>query len=86
MIGPKLASGLESLSHRRDVASLSLFYRYYNGLCSSELSDLVPPRKIFGRSTRLAANLFYFIEEVSSLELQFFGILCLHTVSQIMLI
>ena len=45
MVGPKLSSNLQSLSHRRDVASLSLFYRYYNGLCSSEISALVPPKK-----------------------------------------
>ena len=53
MVGPKLSSNLQSLSHRRDVASLSLFYRYYNGMCSSELSSLVPPKKVFSRPTRL---------------------------------
>ena len=30
------------LSHRRNVASLTLFYRYYFGRCSSELTQLVP--------------------------------------------
>ena len=33
---------LEPLYHRRNVASLSLFYRYYFGKCSSELYQLVP--------------------------------------------
>ena len=28
-VGPTLASFLEPLNHRKDVASLSLFYRYY---------------------------------------------------------
>ena len=42
IIGPSLATSLEPLAHRRNVASLSLFYRYYFGRCSSELAQLVP--------------------------------------------
>ena len=42
IVGPSLATSLESLAHCRDVASLSLFYRYYFGMCSSELAQLVP--------------------------------------------
>ena len=30
---PSLAASLEPLAHRRNVASLSLFYRYYFGRC-----------------------------------------------------
>ena len=41
-VDPSLAACLESLAHRRNVASLSLFYRYYFGRCSSELAQLVP--------------------------------------------
>ena len=41
-VGPSLASSLEPLAHHRNVASLSLFYRYYFGRCSSELAQLVP--------------------------------------------
>ena len=41
-VGPSLAASLEPLAHCRNVASLSLFYRYYFGRCSSELSQLVP--------------------------------------------
>ena len=41
-VGPSLAASLESLAHRRNMASLSLFYRYYFGRCSSELAQLVP--------------------------------------------
>ena len=42
--GPSLGASLElePLAHRRNVASLSLFYRYYFGRCSSELAQLVP--------------------------------------------
>ena len=49
--GPSLAASLEPLAHRRNVASLSLFYRYYFGRCSSELAQLVPLRFSWGRST-----------------------------------
>ena len=40
-VGPSLAASLETLAHRRNVVSLSLFYRYYFGRCSSELAQLV---------------------------------------------
>ena len=33
--GPSLAASLKLLAHRRNVASLNLFYRYYFGRCSS---------------------------------------------------
>ena len=51
-VGPSLAASLEPLAHRRNVASLSLFYRYYFGRCSSELAQLVPLLFSRGRSTR----------------------------------
>ena len=41
-VGTSLADSLEPLFHCRNVASLSLFYRYYFGRCSSELAQLVP--------------------------------------------
>ena len=41
-VGPSLAASLEPLAHRRNVASLSLSYRYYFGKCSSEPAQLVP--------------------------------------------
>ena len=40
-VGLSLAASLVQLAHRRNVASLSLFYRYYFGRCSSELAQLV---------------------------------------------
>ena len=55
LVGPVLAEELQPLSVRRDVASLSLFYRYYFGQCSSMLSECVPGRKEFSRSTRAAS-------------------------------
>ena len=49
-VGPSLAASLELLAHRRNVASLSLFYRYYFGRCSSELAQLVTLPYFQGRS------------------------------------
>ena len=51
IVGPSLAASLEPLAHRRNVASLSLFYRYYFGRCSSEVAQLVPLHFTRGRST-----------------------------------
>ena len=48
---PSLADCLDSLSHRRNVASLSLFYFNFHAECSSELANCMPlPRP---RCTRL---------------------------------
>ena len=51
-VGPSLAISLEPLAHRQNMASLSLFYRYYLGRCSSELAQQVPLPFSQGRSTR----------------------------------
>ena len=56
-VGPSFAASLEPLAHRRNVASLSLFYRYYFGRCSSELAQLVPLSFSRGRSTRYSDRL-----------------------------
>ena len=52
IVGASLAASLEPLAHRWNVASLSLFYRYYFGRRSSELAQLVPLPFSRGRSTR----------------------------------
>ena len=49
-VGPSLAVSLESLAHRQNVVSLSFFYRYYFGRCSSELAQLVLLTYSRGRS------------------------------------
>uniref|UniRef100_T2MEH7 Doublecortin domain-containing protein 1 n=1 Tax=Hydra vulgaris TaxID=6087 RepID=T2MEH7_HYDVU len=46
IIGRALAANLQPLSHHCNVASLSLFYKYYNRHCSKELASLVPSTKI----------------------------------------
>ena len=40
--GLSLATSLEPLAYHPSMASLSLFYRYHFGRCSSELTQLVP--------------------------------------------
>ena len=59
-VGPSLAASLEPLAHRQNVASLSLFYRYYFGRCSSELAQLVSLPFSRGRSTRYSDRLHDF--------------------------
>ena len=56
-VGPSLAASLEPLAHRRNVASLSLFYMYYSGRCSSKLAQLVPLFFSWGQSTRYSDRL-----------------------------
>ena len=51
---------LNPWAHRRNVASLSLFYRYYFGRCSSELVQLIPLPYSQGRSTRYSDRLHDF--------------------------
>ena len=53
-VGPSL------VGHRRNVASLSLFYRYYFRRCSSELAQLAPLPFSRGRSTRCSDRMHDF--------------------------
>src|ERR1700755_2286491 len=53
-----LTNCLQSLSACRTVASLSLYYRYYNGHCSTELSCRIPPPLRRARATLLLHSLF----------------------------
>ena len=64
LIGPELSQKLEPLSHHRDVSSLSLFYHYQNGLCSSQLHNSVPPLKQNRRRFRSADSNHKFTLEV----------------------
>ena len=49
-VGPSLATSFKILAHPQNLASLSLFQRYYFGGCSSELAQLVPLPFSRGRS------------------------------------
>ena len=59
-VGPSHAASLESLAHGRNVASLSLFYRYFFGRCSLDLAQVVPLPFYRGRSTRYSDRSYDF--------------------------
>nr|CAH7728840.1 unnamed protein product [Callosobruchus chinensis] len=53
LIGDQALTGhLQPLSHRRAVGDLSLFYRYSNVFCSSELTSIISPLSKPARCTR----------------------------------
>ena len=60
-VGPSLAASLELLAHCRNVASLSLFYGYYFGRCSSDLAQMVSLPYSQGRSTRFCIAYIIFL-------------------------
>ena len=60
IVGPSLAAFLEQLAHHWNVASLSHFYRYFFGRCSSELAQLVSLPYSWGRCTRYSDRLHDF--------------------------
>nr|CAH7752332.1 unnamed protein product [Callosobruchus chinensis] len=49
---PALTCQLQPLSHRRAFGDRSLFYRYSNGFCSSELTSIIPLLTETTRCTR----------------------------------
>ena len=66
LIGEELFNTLQPLSHRRDVASLSLFYRYFHGRCSEELHSLVPALQSFPVRTCFAVTAHWYHVDVLS--------------------
>ena len=44
----------ELLAHRRTISALSLYYRYFHGVCSVELKSIIPPKAVFTRNTRFS--------------------------------
>ena len=50
-----LTSNLDSLSLRRRVASLTIFYKYYFGNCSREIKSIMPLPLLRPRNTRQAS-------------------------------
>ena len=65
-VGPSLAVSLEPLADCRNVAGLSLFYRYYFGRWSSELTKLIPLPFSRGRSTGYSDSLHDFSVNIPS--------------------
>ena len=50
---PALTDTLDSLAHRRSVAAISLFYRYYHGFCSDKIRSIIPPKALLRDFLRL---------------------------------
>ena len=71
-VGPLLTASLKPLAHHQNVASLSLFYRYYFGRCLSKLAELVPLPCSQGRSTHYSDRLHIFCHHSQLLQ----GCLC----------
>ena len=53
-VDPSLSDSLKPFTRCRDVAILSLFYRYCFEKCFTELIELVPFLLFYSRSTRYA--------------------------------
>nr|CAH7739710.1 unnamed protein product [Callosobruchus chinensis] len=64
---PTLICHLQPLYHRHAVGDLSLFYRYSNGFCSSELTSIFPPLSKLAKCTLelllLATGRSFFIHQ-----------------------
>ena len=60
IVGPSLAASLDLLAHHQNVASLSLFYRYFFDRCSSELAQVLLLPFFRGRSPRYSDRLHDF--------------------------
>ncbi|VEN57867.1 unnamed protein product [Callosobruchus maculatus] len=51
---PNPTKALLSLKHLIRMAGMSLFYRFYHGRCSSELSEIIIPKAVRTRNSREA--------------------------------
>lgn len=49
-------ASLETLAHRRNVTSVTVFYMYYSKRCSSELVEIVPVPSSHVKSTRYSGG------------------------------
>ncbi|XP_065363465.1 uncharacterized protein LOC135956806 [Calliphora vicina] len=57
----RVSNSIDSLERRRNVGCVSLFYRYYNGMCSDEIRELVPDTRSFSRNTRSSVRAHPFV-------------------------
>ncbi|XP_063378573.1 uncharacterized protein LOC134665528 [Cydia fagiglandana] len=65
MIGDKkLTAKLQTLAHRRKVASLSVFYRLHFGECAQELHELIPPSPFYHRTFRRTAGFHPYLVDI----------------------
>lgn len=55
---------LHSLNHRRQVASLSVFYKIFHGECAQELFDIIPSSPFYHRTTRSRESLHHYVVDI----------------------
>ena len=59
----RVSSSIVSLEHRRNVGCVTLFYRYFHGVCSLDIRRSIPNVRMFRRDTRLSRNSHPFVIE-----------------------
>ena len=72
LIGPVLSSTLQPLSHRRVLASPTLFYKYNHGRCSQELSSLLPNQCLSVILTRFSERSHQYAVDISRCKRKFY--------------
>ena len=78
-----LTDSLQSLSARRTVASLSLYYRSYNGHSSSELTSRIPPPLRRARTTRLSTQSHPFAVQLTDPRLNRYALSYMYTTGKV---
>ena len=63
---PPLTACFNSLSHRRNVVSLSIFYVYFHVDCSSELANCIAPPVPLPRCTRFSTSSYHYAVHLSN--------------------
>ena len=61
----RVSNSFDWLEQRRNVACISLFYRYYNGRCSREIKGLIPDNYILLRSIHTSPRAYPFVVDYS---------------------
>ena len=68
-----LTSKLDPLSLRREVASLTIFYKYFHGNCSEEIKSVMPPPLPRPRNTRQASVAHNFCVRLENARIEAFN-------------
>lgn len=68
-----LTKALQPLEHRRRVACLAIYYKYFFGKCSDEINDLMLPAVKVSRPTRSSAKFHPFCVDVPFCKTQSHG-------------
>ena len=80
---PRLTDFLQPLSLCRSVASLSLYYHYYRGHCSSELSECMLPPLRRACNTRQAPYSHFFSVQLPNARINWYSHSFIYTTCQL---